>query len=234
MQIFYAPGIQSNEFILDEKESKHCIRVLRQRKGDTVKIIDGKGSLYEGVISEPDYKACKIKITGIIRDFEKRSYNLDIAISPLKNPERFEWFVEKSVEMGVNRIIPLICHNTEKHSLKEERIEKVIISAMKQSLKATKTSLEEQVEFDRLIKRPSEDKKMIAHCNSSFDRKKISEVLAPGNNAIVLIGPEGDFTYNEIKLAIGSGFESVHLGDSRLRSETAGIAACHSVYFINQ
>jgi 16S rRNA (uracil1498-N3)-methyltransferase len=234
MQIFYAPGIDGNEYILDEKESKHCIRSLRMRKGDLVKIIDGKGTLYEGVISKPDPRACKIEISGIEKDFEKRNYSLDIAISPLKNSERFEWFVEKSVEMGLDRIIPLLCHNTEKPSLKEERIENVIISAMKQSLQALKTNLEETIDFDKLLKHPFEGVKMIAHCNGSFERRKISDVLDPGENALILIGPEGDFTYNEIKLAVASGFESVHLGKSRLRSETAGVAACHSVYFINQ
>ena len=120
MQIFYAPGYrQAILILLDEKESKHCIRVLRMTKGTAVRLIDGKGNLYEGIISNPDPKKCTITITGIIKDFEKRNYKLHIAISPLKNPERFEWFVEKSVEIGIDEITPLICRNTEKHGNKD-------------------------------------------------------------------------------------------------------------------
>ena len=234
MQIFYAPGIQGDSYTLDEKESRHCIRVLRMRKGDPVKLIDGKGNLFEGLISNPDQNECRITITGIIHGFENRKNKLHIAISPLKNPERFEWFVEKSVEIGVDRITPLICHNTEKQNLKTERIDNVIISAMKQSLKALKTDLDEKTFFREFIARQHEGIKMIAHCNENIERKNINDVYISHLDAVILIGPEGDFTEEEIKLAIASGFIPVHLGRSRLRTETAGIAACYSVYFMNQ
>src|SRR5450759_1149903 len=129
MQIFYAPGIEGETYMLDEKESKHCIRVLRMTKGTVVRLIDGKGNLYEGIISNPDSKKCTIAITGIIKNFEKRNYRLHIAISPLKNAERFEWFVEKSVEIGIDEITPLICRNTEKPGIKPGRVNNLIISA---------------------------------------------------------------------------------------------------------
>ena len=136
MQIFYAPGISGDNYILDENESKHSVRVLRLSKGDPVRLIDGNGNLYEGVITDPDPKGCSVKIRNIIYGFEKRNYSLHIAISPLKNPDRFEWFVEKSVELGIDEITPLICRNSEKQSVRQDRINNLIVSAMKQSLKA--------------------------------------------------------------------------------------------------
>jgi len=234
MQVFYAPDIKANVHTLDEHESKHIVRVLRMVKGTGVKLIDGKGNLYEGVIDDPDQKKCTIAITGIIKDFEKRNYRLHIAISPLKNTERFEWFIEKSVEIGVDEITPLICRYTEKHGIKSERIDNIIISAMKQSLKATKTILNPPCSFNEFTIRGHDEVKMIAHCNNSFRRSKISEVYSKNQNAVILIGPEGDFSDDEIQNAIGKGFAQVHLGNSRLRTETAGIAASHSIYFINQ
>ena len=234
MQIFYAPGIEGGTYMLDEKESKHCIRVLRMTKGTSVRLIDGKGNLYDGIISNPDSKRCIITTTGIFKDFEKRSYRLHIAISPLKNSERFEWFVEKSVEIGIDEITPLICRNTEKQMIKNERVNNLIISAMKQSLKANKTLLNAPCLFNDFVNKDLRGSLLIAHCNDSFKRNSISEVYLKNQNAIILIGPEGDFNNAEIEYAYNNGFKSVHLGRSRLRTETAGIAACHSIYFINQ
>jgi 16S rRNA (uracil1498-N3)-methyltransferase len=234
MQIFYAPDITGNVYTLAENESKHIIKVLRMAKGGGVKLIDGKGNLYEGIIEDPDMKKCTISITGVISDFEKRNYWLHIAISPLKNTERFEWFIEKSVEIGIDEITPVICRNSEKPGIKSERINNIIISAMKQSLKATKTILNPPCFLKDFIMGDHDGIRMIAHCNDSFQRRKISEVCSSGRSAVILIGPEGDFSEEEIKYASENGFTQVHLGNSRLRTETAGIAACHSVYFINQ
>ena len=234
MQIFYAPEIIGNNYTLDENESRHCVKVLRMTSGAPIKLIDGKGNLYEGVISEPNPKRCLITINKIFQNFEKRDYGLHIAISPLKNPERFEWFVEKSVEIGVDTITPLICHQTEKQSVKSERIKKIIISAMKQSLKAVDTILNPPRSFGEFISEYSDSVKMIAHCMESNDRISIGQACKKGDNATILIGPEGDFTEEEVALAIKNNFIPVHLGKSRLRTETAGVAACHSVYFINQ
>jgi 16S rRNA (uracil1498-N3)-methyltransferase len=234
MQIFYAPDITGDTYTLDEKESKHLIRVLRMTKGESVKLIDGNGILYEGIISNPDQNKCSIDITGKIKDFEKRNYRLHIAISPLKNPERFEWFIEKSVEIGIDEITPLLCRNTEKPGIKSERLNNLIISAMKQSLKATKTILNEPTSFKDFINKDLMGIRMIAHCDKSNERKNVSEVYSKNDNSIILIGPEGDFTRDEVDSAVNRGFLPVHLGQSRLRTETAGIAACHSIYLINQ
>jgi 16S rRNA (uracil1498-N3)-methyltransferase len=234
MQIFYAADIIGDTYTLDQKESWHLIRVLRMSKGAEVKLIDGNGNLYEGIICNPDQNKCTIDITSKIMDFEKRNYRLHIAISPLKNPERFEWFVEKSVEIGIDEITPLICKNTEKRVIKSERINNIIISAMKQSLKAKKTLFNAPCQFNEFLNGNIPDAKMIAHCNNSFSRKKISEVCSKNKDVSILIGPEGDFDSEEINYAMMKGFVPVHLGQSRLRTETAGIAACYSVYFVNQ
>jgi len=203
-------------------------------RGTAVRLIDGKGNLYEGLIGDPDPKRCLIRITEIRADYERRNYRLHIAISPLKNPERFEWFIEKSVEIGVDEITPLICKNTEKKSVKQERINNIIVSAMKQSIKAAKTVLHEPSAFSDFIAQNVPGIKMIAHCSSGSDRSGISEVYRKGGDALIMIGPEGDFSDVEIKAAIERDFIPVHLGTSRLRTETAGVAACHSIYLLNQ
>jgi 16S rRNA (uracil1498-N3)-methyltransferase len=234
MQVFYAPDITGEYYTLDERESKHTVRVLRMVEGAEIKLIDGKGNLYEGVISNPDQRACKIRILNIIKGFEKRDYILHIAISPLKNPERFEWFVEKSVELGIDEITPVICHHTEKQGLKPERLNNIIVSAMKQSLKASSTKLNPACELSDFINSPHSGSIMIAHCNDEYERKAIGEIYLRGSNAVILIGPEGDFSEEEIVRAVKNGYIPVSLGKSRLRTETAGVAACHSIYFLNQ
>jgi 16S rRNA (uracil1498-N3)-methyltransferase len=234
MQIFYAPDIIGDTYTLDENESKHSVRVLRMVKGTAVSLVDGMGNMYEGTVLDPDLKRCTISIKSVIKDFEKRNYKLHIAISPIKNPDRFEWFIEKSVEIGIDEITPLICRNTEKPGIKAERINSLIISAMKQSIKATKTVLNEPRFFDEFIKSPFNGCRMIAYCDNVFKRSGIPGVYSKSGNALILIGPEGDFSNDEVSAAIDSGFHPVHLGQSRLRTETAGVVACHSIYFINQ
>jgi 16S rRNA (uracil1498-N3)-methyltransferase len=234
MQIFYAPDIKGDNYILDKKESRHSVRVLRMKKGTAVKLIDGQGNLYEGIITDPDPAGCEVKVLNAIRDFEKRNYKLHIAISPLKNPERFEWFVEKSVEIGIDEITPLICRNTEKPGIKEERIRNLIIAAMKQSLKARICIMNSPCLFREFINKGNRGVLMIAHCNKKLNRSGIGEVYHKGENPVIMIGPEGDFSEDEIEEALAKGYLPVHMGPSRLRTETAGIAACHSIYFINQ
>jgi 16S rRNA (uracil1498-N3)-methyltransferase len=234
MQIFYAPDIAGSEYTLDENESRHCIRVLRMKAGSELTIIDGKGGIFSAVILKPDAKACIVSVTGSINDLQKRDYRLHIAISPLKNPDRFEWFIEKSVELGVDEITPLICDNTEKPNIRKDRIQNLIISAMKQSLKSTLPVLGETASFGDFVSKHSQGCRMIAHCDQTKERSSIAEVCPKGTDALILIGPEGDFSGTEISMAVEAGFIPVHLGASRLRSETAGIAACHSVYFLNQ
>jgi len=234
MQVFYAPDITGNTYTLDERESGHIIRVLRMTRSAPVRLIDGKGNLFEGIINEPDPRQCSIKIISVIHNFEKRNYRIHIGISPLKNPDRLEWFIEKSVEIGVDEITPLICRNTEKPGIKHERIRNLIISAMKQSLKAQDTILNKTTTFNDFINAGHKGCLMIANCNENFKRKGISEIYLKGSDATILVGPEGDFSEAEIEIAIKKGFVPVHLGNSRLRTETAGVVACHSIYFVNQ
>lgn len=234
MQVFYAPDIEGNQYTLDRNESKHTVKVLRMKTGTPVNMIDGSGNLYEGIISDPDPDGCIVTIKSVIRNFEKRNYNLHIAISLLKNPERFEWFIEKAVEIGIDQVTPLICRNTEKTGIKEERIKNVIVAAMKQSLKAKITVLNPVESFDSFIRRNHHGSLMIAHCHSDMKREKISDLCFRGDNAVIMIGPEGDFTREEVAEALSNNFAHIHLGSSRLRTETAGVAACHSIYFINQ
>jgi 16S rRNA (uracil1498-N3)-methyltransferase len=233
MQVFYAPDIKGNTYILDEKESRHIVRVMRMSKGAPVMLIDGFGNLYNGIITDPDPKRCKISVTGVTREFEERNYRIHLAVSPLKNAERFEWMIEKIVEIGIDEITPLISHHTEKTGIREERITNIVISAMKQSLKARKPVLNSPAHFDEFIASVNSHVKLVAHCNSSVDRAKITEACPPGEDVTIMIGPEGDFSEKEIKDATKYGFISIHLGNSRLRTETAGIAACLSVYLIN-
>lgn len=234
MQIFYAPDIKGSPYMLNENESGHCIRVLRMTKGSTLRLVDGNGNLYKGVISNPDPHGCEIRISEVLKDFEKRNYRLHIAISPLKNHDRFEWFVEKSVELGIDEITPLICRNTEKPGIKTDRINNIIISAIKQSIKAFKPVLNQALDFSEFQKLNPAGCRMIAHCNHESGRSKIDSIYKKGDEVVILIGPEGDFTSEEITEAVSNGYKPVQLGSSRLRTETAGIAACHSIYFINE
>ncbi len=234
MQVFYAPDISGNSFVLDENESRHCVKVLRLGKSDVVKLIDGKGNLYEGVIIEPNPKACVINISNVIKDYQQRPYRLHLAVSPLKNPERFDWLVEKCVEIGVDEITPVICNKTEKMSIRKERVESIIISAMKQSLKATLTVLNPVTYFSEIISQNRSGPKLIAHCSDEYERESIMQAYRGEKEILFLIGPEGDFTGDEIQKAVSKGFVSVHLGTSRLRTETAAIAACLSIYLLNQ
>ena len=164
MHVFYAPGISGTTHILDEKESRHCIKVLRMKKWTPVKLIDGNGNLYDGIIHNPDPAGCLIEITNITKDFQARPYKLHLAVSPLKNPERFDWMVEKCVEIGVDAITPVICANTEKRRIRADRINNIIISAMKQSLKAVLTILNPAIQLSDLISMNYEGTRLIAHC----------------------------------------------------------------------
>jgi len=233
MHVFYAPKIKAEKYILDKKESKHCVKVLRLRKSEPVKLIDGEGNLYDGVIAELNPEGCVINITNIIKDYQKRPYKLHLAVSPLKNPDRFDWLIEKSVEIGVDEITPLICTNSEKKSIRPERINNIIISAMKQSIKARLTFLNPVTSFSEFVRKDFTGIQMIAHCSTGYTREHIKNIYSKGHDAVLLIGPEGDFTDDEIREAISMGFISIHLGPSRLRTETAAVAACYSVYFLN-
>jgi len=231
MQIFYTPDISGIEYTFSEDESKHAIRVLRMNLGEEVYLVDGKGNFYEAVIADAHPKRCKILVKNVITNYEKRNYHLHIAISPLKNPDRFEWFLEKATEIGIDEITPLLCEHSEKKNLNPERSNRIIESAMKQSIKAFHPLLNPLTKVSDLIKNANEDVRMIACCEGV--RKPIRECYKAGQSALILVGPEGDFTNEEIILAKKNGFSPITLGESRLRTETAGIAAVHSISFLN-
>jgi 16S rRNA (uracil1498-N3)-methyltransferase len=233
MHLFYTPEIQHKIHILSEEESKHCTKVLRLAEGNTLFLTDGKGLFCEAVIKNANPKACTIEIINQTQEFGKRVFGLNIAIAPTKNTERFEWFLEKATEIGIDEIIPLICRFSERKELKPERLEKVIISAMKQSQKAYLPKISPVQKFREFIKRPFIGEKYIAHCISN-NKRLLKNLIMPGENVLILIGPEGDFSPEEVEMAISEGFIPVSLGDSRLRTETAGVVACHTVNLINQ
>lgn len=233
MQLFYTTNISGSVATFSREESAHCLRVLRMRQGDTLSFTDGKGNIYEGLITGVDLSAMTVSVTDIVAGAGKRDYRLHVAISPLKNEDRLEWFIEKAVEIGIDEITPLICSRTEKRRIRKERLEGIVMSAMKQSVKATLPLLNEPATFNELINRDHNFCRLIATCDDAHRRVAISTVAGPGKDLLILIGPEGDFTDEEVYRAIEAGFTPVHLGPSRLRTETAGVAACCSVYFAN-
>jgi 16S rRNA (uracil1498-N3)-methyltransferase len=203
------------------------------RRGDDIHFTDGAGNMYEGIITEDDPLNMEVSVTGVTKNAGKRQYRLHVAISPLKNDDRLEWFIEKAVELGIDEITPLICSRTEKKRIRKERLEGLILSAMKQSVKAYLPLLNEPVQFTEFIHKEHTGRRLMACCDTQQERKAITTAAGRGEDVMVLIGPEGDFTSEEVKLASDAGFLPVHLGDSRLRTETAGVAACCSVYLIN-
>jgi 16S rRNA (uracil1498-N3)-methyltransferase len=199
-----------------------------------VGVIDGKGGYYMAVIALPDAKRCRLTITETIENSIPRNYSIHIAIAPTKNMDRFEWFIEKSVEIGIDIITPLLCHHSERKILKTDRLERLIISTMKQAIIPMHPVLNELTGFKEFVTQQGKDDTglFIAHCEETH-RQKLVDVCRPGRNTIVMIGPEGDFYPDEIKLALENRFIPVSLGRNRLRTETAGIAACHTINLCN-
>lgn len=235
MQLFYAEHIRSDDttFVFDKIESKHIIRVLRKTVGDTLQITNGKGFLFEAEISTANDKKCVVTIVNKKEITNPWNYRLHIAIAPTKNNDRLEWFLEKATEIGIDEITPIICEHSERKVVKMERLEKVVVSAMKQSLKFRLPKLNEPIKFKSFITNTKSDLKCIAHCEPT-DKKSIKEVLKKDASILLLIGPEGDFSTKEIEQAKSNGFIPVTLGESRLRTETAGLAATQSVAFFNE
>ena len=233
MHIFYTPDISGNTYTLNETESKHCIRVLRLEKGDEITLVDGHGGCYTAEISDPNPKRCAVNVTKSELNFGFRNFQIHIAMAPTKNMERMEWFLEKATEIGINRVTPILCRYSERKEIKNERLEKVMISAMKQSIKAYLPQLDESTKFTDFVRQPFEGQKFIAHCEEQH-RELLKNLIKPNQNYLILIGPEGDFSSEEIELAIHSGFRPVSLGESRLRTETAGVVACHTFNLLNE
>ena len=233
MQLFYTNNVSDGTATFSREESGHCLRVLRMRRGEKILFTDGKGNLYEGIITGDDPVSMKATVTGITAEAGKSGYRLHLAISPLKNDDRLEWFIEKAVEIGIDEITPLICSRTEKKRIRRERLEGLILSAMKQSLKSFLPRLNEPITFTEFVGKEFGGRKLIACCDQQLERQAITAVTGRGEDVTILIGPEGDFTDEEVRLALDAGFLPVHLGTSRLRTETAGVAACCCVYLAN-
>ncbi|MFP4041709.1 MAG: 16S rRNA (uracil(1498)-N(3))-methyltransferase [Bacteroidales bacterium] len=232
MQLFYAPDIDERIHILDEEESKHLIRVLRMTQGDVVFLTDGKGNFYEAQISKPDPKRCEVSIVKKSEEHERRDYYLHIGIAPTKNVKRFEWFLEKATEIGVDEITPIICEHSERKHLRQDRLINVLIAAMKQSVKAYLPALNEPVKIEDFFQQSMDGFNGIAVCDNQR-KPHLKNLCAGHRNITILIGPEGDFSYEEIQTAISEGYKAVSLGSSRLRTETAGVVACSIVNMVN-
>lgn len=224
MQLFYAPDLTSPLYTLSAEESRHCTRSLRLGRGDIVNLTDGKGTLYRAEIVDAEQSGCTVKVVEQIEGWGARGYRLTVAVAPTKNTDRYEWFLEKATEVGIDRIIPIICDHSERRVLRRERGEKIVVSAAKQSLKTFFPTLDDLTLLSELLAQPFNGRKFIAHCEENGERQYLGDLLSAGEDALVLIGPEGDFSPREIEAARAAGFMEVTLGNERLRTETAALA----------
>ncbi|GGI57343.1 16S rRNA (uracil(1498)-N(3))-methyltransferase [Winogradskyella haliclonae] len=234
MQLFYNPNVSENDdiFYFEKDESRHITKVLRKNIGDTLQITNGKGWLFTSELTTINQKYCSAKIISK-KHLEKRDYKLHVAVAPTKMNDRFEWFLEKATEIGIDSITPILCDHSERKVIKTERFEKIIQSAMKQSLQFYLPELRPLIPFKAFIKQDISGQRFIAHCEDS-ERKSLKSEIKPNSDITILIGPEGDFSTKEIETAIAVGFAPVMLGETRLRTETAAIVACHSVAYANE
>lgn len=234
MHIFYTPDITQNTYTLNEEESKHCVRVLRLTVGAVVNLVDGKGGFYTAEITSDNPKKVALSILKVETEYHKRNHYLHIAVAPTKNIDRIEWFLEKATELGIDEITPIITDRSERRVVKEDRLNKVITSAVKQSIKAYHPKLNDAIAFDAFLKQPFEGEKLMAHCIDEGEKQYISQLVAPHQKYLILIGPEGDFTPEEVNLALNKGFKALTLGDNRLRTETAALAVCFEINYLNR
>lgn len=234
MQLFYASDITPPQYTLSAEESRHAVRVLRLGVGDTLYITDGRGNLHRcRVLSDSD-KHCTVAVEQTITEFEKRPYKLTMAVAPTKNIDRYEWFLEKATEIGVDRFVALETEHSERKVIKPEREMKVITAAVKQSLKAYHPELEDMTKFKQFVTRPFDGRKFIAHCADAVVCKSyLASTLKASEDVLILIGPEGDFSAEEVALAVENGFEEITLGTQRFRTETAAVMAVAMVSVVN-
>jgi 16S rRNA (uracil1498-N3)-methyltransferase len=234
MQLFYNPNItnKTKQFSFNKEESKHIVKVLRKNAGDQLHITNGKGWLFTSEIIIADIKKCTVAIeTKTLQP--KQNYNLHLAVAPTKMNDRYEWFLEKVTEIGIDSITPIICDHSERKVIKQERFEKILQSAMKQSLQCYLPKLNQTISFKKFIKQEFSGQLCIAHCEA-LEKTSLKQVLKPKQDITILIGPEGDFSVKEIEMAIQNKFIPVTLGETRLRTETAAIVACHTVTLMNE
>lgn len=235
MQLFYNPEIseKDKQIIFPRDESKHIAKVLRKKEGDVLNITNGKGLLFSAEIIKADINQCLAKITGVEKQ-PPPPYYLHMIVAPTKMNDRYEWFLEKAMEIGVHEITPVICDHSERKVVKLNRFERVLQSAMKQSLHYKMPVLNEPVTFSDLISEDLKGSKFIAHCEDGMEKEYLQKKIIPKQQVNILIGPEGDFSVEEIEKALKNEWNAVSLGESRLRTETAAIVACHTVALINQ
>lgn len=234
MQLFYNPNIDetTETFSFDKEESRHIIKVLRKKDSDILHVTNGLGLVFETEITLASDNKCIVEVLSITKSPEPK-FRLHLAVAPTKMNDRFEWFLEKATEIGIQEITPVFCDRSERKVVNKERFEKIILSAMKQSNETYLPKLNEAISFKEFIKQKNEGLQLIAHCEET-DKKSLKEVLKPNENVTLLIGPEGDFSEKEIALALENNFQPVMLGNTRLRTETAAVVACHSVVFFNE
>lgn len=235
MQLFYNPNISidTKSFSFDKEESRHIIRVLRKTTGDELLLTNGNNELFRAVILQANDKKCVASVISSEERLKSWNYELHIGIAPTKMNDRFEWFLEKATEIGIDEITPVICDHSERKQVKTERMEKVVISAMKQSLKFRLPKVNPAVKFKDFLKKKDWDLGLIAHCQED-DKKKIRDLIREKRKIMILIGPEGDFSNKEIQLAKSLGLFPVSLGESRLRTETAGVVACNNIALLKE
>lgn len=238
MEIFWTEDIAGGICRLGEEESAHCVRVLRHRAGDRINIIDGQGTMYECTLVADSPKGAEARIEQAHQNWGGHTYDLTMAVCPTKNIDRYEWFAEKATEFGVDRIVPVIGEHSERKILKPERMNRILLSATKQSLKASIPEFSDTTSVRKFIESTAgtEALKLIAYCfEDGQERTSIREVLEKNDakEVIVLIGPEGDFSREEADAAVAAGYVPVHVGESRLRTETAALASVSMVYYRN-
>lgn len=236
MHLFFTPDIasQASTYALHEEESKHCARVLRLVEGARIALIDGKGNFFEAEIIAANPKRTEVHILSIQHEFGKRNHHLHIAVAPTKNTDRFEWFLEKATEIGIDEITPLICERSERKEVKLERLNKVITAAMKQSLTAYHPQLNQITKFEDFLKPHRHGQLFIAHCLDLENKGTLANLALPHGKYIILIGPEGDFSPYEIDCALKENYQAVNLGNTRLRTETAALYACMEINLVNR
>ena len=229
--VFYSPHVRHSQQ-LPEQESQHCVKVLRMKEGDKLTVTDGKGFFHECTLVHAHPKQCTVSIQNSVEKPKGWGFRLRIAFAPTKQMERNEWFVEKAVEIGIDQFTPILCKYSERKEVKKERFEKIVVSAMKQSQQAVIPVIDEMISFDQFVEKSFAGRKFIAHCHPT-PKVPLPKTYRKGEDVLILIGPEGDFSEEEIQKAIDLGFEPISLGENRLRTETACLVACHTLHVLN-
>ncbi|WP_163410387.1 16S rRNA (uracil(1498)-N(3))-methyltransferase [Flavobacterium ajazii] len=234
MQLFFNPNIDetTESFSFDKEESRHIIKVLRKKDSDILHVTNGFGLLFETRITLASDNKCTVEVIAI-KIAEKSKFHLHLAVAPTKMNDRFEWFLEKATEIGIQEITPVFCDRSERKVINKDRFEKIILSAMKQCNETFLPKLNEAISFKEFIQQQQNGLQLIAHCEET-EKKSLKQILKPNEDVTILIGPEGDFSEKEIALALENNYKPVTLGNTRLRTETAAVVACHSVVFFNE